>query len=258
MWTIEHLREIGSSIDCLIQMGDLDESSFKKDALTTMKLAIELAKINGFTDALRIALRAQVELGSPRDLMAVRSEVIHVADALTDEITKRQFLLVPEGRKACINNQDVLGTQVREAFPSAIVDICEAGNCLAADCNTAAVFHLMRVVEFGLRALCVHLGLRQAKRGKGKYVPISYVEWETLLNQLNPRVDAKIERMKRGKAKQSAQEFYYPILQDMRGIRDAWRNHLMHTRAEYTAANADAICGHVKRLLSTLATKVSE
>ena len=64
--------------------------------------------------------------------------------------------------------------------------------------------------------------------------------------------------MRPGKVKQSAQEFYYPALQDVRGIKDAWRNHVMHTRREYTALEADAILEHVKRLMATLAPKVKE
>jgi hypothetical protein len=77
-----------------------------------------------------------------------------------------------------------------------------------------------------------------------------------MLNQLPPLVDTKIEKMKRGKSKQEAQEFYYPVLQEIKAVRDAWRNHLMHTRADYSAKDADAIFGHVMRLMCTLAPKV--
>jgi hypothetical protein len=90
-----------------------------------------------------------------------------------------------------------------------------------------------------------------------KYTPISYTDWETMLNQLQDKVDSKINKMKRGKRKQAAQEFYYPVLQDIRGIRDAWRNHVMHTRAIYIKEEADAILAHVKRLMALLALKLS-
>lgn len=77
-------------------------------------------------------------------------------------------------------------------------------------------------------------------------------------NQLQDRVDAKLNKIKRGPAKQASQEFYYPMLQDIRGIRDAWRNHVMHTRQEYEPKDADAILGHVRRLMNTLAIRVRE
>jgi len=120
----------------------------------------------------------------------------------------------------------------------------------------------MRACEWGLRAFCAHFGLKQAKSvkksGKVAYTPVSYVDWETMLNQLHPLVDAKINSMKRGGEKQKAQEYYYPILQDIRGIRGAWRNHVMHSRAMYTAKDAEAIIDHVQRLLMMLAERVKE
>ncbi len=212
-----------------------------------------MAQLHEFKDAVSVANRAESELRYPLEYAAVRSEVTHVADSLCDEIKKRTFLLVTEGRTKYVENPAFIGKHVLDAFPSAHHDIYEAGNCLGAECSTAAVFHLMRVVEWGLRALCAHVGLRRAKRSKGRTVPITYVDWETMLSQLQPLVDAKIEKMKRGKAKQRAQEFYYPILQDIRGIRDAWRNHLMHTRAVYSPEQGEIICGHVKRLMAALA-----
>lgn len=67
-----------------------------------------------------------------------------------------------------------------------------------------------------------------------------------------------MEALAKGPEKQSLQEFYYPALQDIRAIRDAWRNHIMHTRADISPEDAIAIFGHVKRLLSTLAERIKE
>jgi hypothetical protein len=231
---------------------DAADEQFTKRALRVVQRATRLAINNLFRDASVISSRAQVELGYPQDYAYIRSEVTHVADAISDEVSKRSFFVVALERREYTGNPKYIGQNVLDAFPSAVDDITEAGNCFAFDCNTAAVFHLMRVVEWGLRALCAHMGLRKAKRRKGKDIPISYVDWETMLNQLQPIVDAKIEKMRRGKAKQEAQEFYYPVLQDIRAIRDAWRNHLMHTRASYSSKDAEAILSHVKRLMSTL------
>ncbi len=53
---------------------------------------------------------------------------------------------------------------VSKAFPSAQRDISDAQDCLVAGCDTATVFHLMRVVEWGIRAFCVHLGITRLKK----------------------------------------------------------------------------------------------
>lgn len=192
-----------------------------------------------------------------RDYSGMATELKHAREIVVDELSERMFCVADTSRVPCPGYVGLIGRGVELVFPEAISDIMEASNCLIAGCHTAAVFHLMRIVEWGLRALCINLGLRRAhkrtKSGRTKYTPISYSDWETMLNQLQDKVDAKIDRMARGKKKQAAQEFYYPALQDIRAIRDAWRNHVMHTRSEYQKDDAYAILSHVKRLMGLLA-----
>jgi hypothetical protein len=78
-----------------------------------------------------------------------------------------------------------------------------------------------------------------------------------ILDGLQDAVDLKMTRLKRVSEKQKLQEFYYPALQDIRGLRDAWRNHVMHTRAEYTDKDAEAVFFHVKRLLIMLSRNLA-
>jgi len=191
-------------------------------------------------------------------------EARHAIEAMLSEFEARTYMFIPSGMgRSNWNNKSYFGEAVAKAFPSAIPDIERTSNCMMTSCHTAAVFHSMRVVEWGLRGLCADIGLIRVKRTfkatkKSSYTPINYVDWETMLNQLQDRVDSRINKMKRGRQKQKAQEFYYPALQDIRGIRDAWRNHVMHSRAIYGAADAAAILGHVNRLMTTLSTKIRE
>jgi hypothetical protein len=200
---------------------------------------------------------------------SLETELRNLREALLMDVEAHSYLYVHSERKQYVDNPALLGKEVLQSFPSAEPDLIEAGNCLAAECNTAAVFHLMRVVEWGLRALCSSVGLirlRKAKRTvtpgqggkKAYYVPVPYSQWEDILNQLQDKIDAKLKRLKRGRSKQKDQEFYYPVLQDIKAIRDAWRNHVMHTRAEYNHEDANAILTHVKRIMQTLASRVRE
>lgn len=214
------------------------------------------------TAALASQCAAQYAQGrnSPAELQAF---IQTVGFLFKKEIEEEWFLRVDQRRRAHYDNDVLFGTEVHKAFPSARPDLREAGNCLAADCNTAAVFHLMRAVEWGLRALCVQMGFQKLRTknkrtGKVTYRLLAYTEWETILNQLQERVDDKINKVRRGPQKQLYQEFYYPALQDIRGIRDAWRNHTMHTRREYRGPEADAILDHVRRLMVSLASRVAE
>ncbi len=208
--TVDELRSVACSAAQLAveYRGSTEavDAKFIKRASKALDEAISVAEQN-FSDVAPVARRARNSLGSWSEYAAIESEVNHVADAFGDALGKHVFLTVAARRKTFIDQPALLGLDVPEHFPEAKKDIMEAGNCLAAECGTAAVFHLMRVVELGLRGLCKDLGLLRIKK-KNRLVPISYADWETLLNKLNPLVDAKIEKMKRGKAKQEAQQFY--------------------------------------------------
>jgi hypothetical protein len=149
----------------------------------------------------------------------------------------------------------LFGNEVLTSFPSASNDITDAGDSLAVGLNSAAVFHLMHVVEWGLRALAVDVGLLDivTEKKTGKTIPMEYSEWERILQQLPVKIDAKIEAMPRGDAKQQAQEFYHPAALEIRGFKDAWRNHIMHTRASYFREDAVAVWSHVERFMKGLA-----
>ena len=123
---------------------------------------------------------------------AAQSEITHIVDAVHHELEQRKFFQLLPGRAEYFDHDGLFGDDVYSAFPFAVADIREAGNCLATGRDTAAVFYLMRTVEWGLRALCGHVGLHQARRprksGKQEYIPLAYAEWEIMLNQLQPRV----------------------------------------------------------------------
>jgi hypothetical protein len=54
---------------------------------------------------------------------------------------------VPQDKLKFYNKTDLFGDEFKTKFPSANVEIIEAGNCFAFDRFTACVFHLMRAME---------------------------------------------------------------------------------------------------------------
>ena len=123
------------------------------------------------------------------------------------------------------------------------------------------MFHLMRVVEHGLRAFCVHFGIKRVRKENKKnkkvtYTSLDWEQWDTLLGQMRARVGVRLAAAKRGAKKQTYQEFYLPVFQDIEGIKDAFRNHVMHARRQYSPEDAEAILSHVKRLMNMLSARV--
>lgn len=220
------------------------------------KLPAATAKL----DLTNIRLKQQPD---ESDFSSLLAEFQNAEDMIMSDFWKQKFFRVDIGHAWLIDNPKAFGEEVSTKFPNAVPDIVGAANCLAADCNTAAVFHLMRAVEWGLRALAVNLGLRRLKtrRKPGapvKLTPLSHAQWEEIMNQLHPRVDAKLNKLRPGPVKQALQEFYVPLLQDVRGFRDGFRIHTMHSRREYTASQAVDQFNHVQNFMQRLATRVSE
>lgn len=193
----------------------------------------------------------------------VQTECRHIRESLKREIFSRKFLAVAESRSAYVDALALFGEKVKEAFPSAAFDIREAGNCMAAECYTAAVFHLMRTVEWGLRALGADLGVRRLRSrikatGKSRYTPMSWSEWEKAINAIRGRVAERSVKLKRGAKKQAYQEFYNPAVDRIERFKDAFRNHVMHTRRNYESSEADAAFDQVRHFMMQLAERISE
>lgn len=233
----------------------LDQLEFVKGVLKDIE----------FKDSLNVISLATHRLDRPSrsDISTMAGDLLHIGQSVLFEGAKRRYLQVVPDRAKYVDNPALFGDAVKTKFPSAREDIQEAGNCLAAECSTAAVFHLMRAVEWGLRSLCAHLGFRRVrtvhkKTGRVSYISLQWCDWETILNQARSRVTQRASKLKRGNRKQLYQEFYHPALQDIEGIKDAWRNHVMHTRRAYTPLEAEAIKDRVQRLMEHLAGRISE
>ena len=82
----------------------------------------------------------------------------------------------------------------------------------------------------------------------GKPYPIDLATWEVILKSLDAEV-AKMSSWPRtkGEVRTQALEFYNSALEEFRAFKDAWRNHIMHSRRSYIAADATQVMEHVRR-----------
>jgi hypothetical protein len=137
----------------------------------------------------------------------------------------------------------LFGDEVFNKFPSANNDIFEAGTCLALERGTAAVMHLMRVVEVGLRAVGGTLGVGQQDN------------WGAYVREIDKALEAKIKAA--GK-RSPDQQFCAEVRVTFDGVRMAWRNRTMHVENNYSPERAEEILGSVRTLMRHLATKLAE
>ena len=177
---------------------------------------------------------------------------------IVSELENKKFLKISDDRGEFIDNERLFGDQVHDAFSSAKEDIIEVGNCLAVECNTAAVFHLMRICEFGLRALAKDRNI------EFKDKPLELKEWGQIVPKLDSVLkemrDTDVKRWRTPEIKESQIHFYSELMPDARAFNEAWRRHLSHADPEafYDRNYAASIMEHVKNFMQRLATKISE
>lgn len=140
--------------------------------------------------------------------------------------------------------RNVFGTLMAEKFPSTILDIEEAGKCLAFGRSTACVFHLMRVVEVGLNRLAASLGVDFERNPN----------WDSILKKVNRVIEQKVAADPQWKE----HHFFSEASAYLFNVKNAWRNPTMHVAAVYDPERAQDIFNAVKSLMRHLATKLSE
>jgi hypothetical protein len=184
------------------------------------------------------------------------NELQVLRQSIEADLEKHLFVQIPYEKTELFNRMKTDWAVILNAIPSAREDVEEALSCYAFERNTASVFHSMRIAEWGLRAFCRHLGLKQVKKtvknGVPIFVPVEFAMWDQIINQLRPRAQSKIDATKNRASKQAKQEFYFSVLAEIDGFKDAWRNHVMHTRRSYSAEDAIAVLTHVLRFMKNL------
>jgi hypothetical protein len=163
---------------------------------------------------------------------------------LEDELQGLVFLALTREEAVRWRTKQPFGEEVFERLPSATIDIEEAGRCLALERGTATVFHLMRVMEVGLKVTASALGI--------PYAP----SWESYLKQIQDKVDKKWRQ--KGVHWKRDEPFFREILGHLQAVKVAWRNPTMHIVNQYTSEQAEDIFNAVRGFMRHLATKLSE
>lgn len=233
--------------------GDFKPSAETKKLITEQFFkAHAVCQPIGFERATEQVTMAEQYIMSDPTLARIIAETDHLITEITGEMVDRKFLYVSEDRSSYVDNQLLFGKEVLSAFPSAKMDIVEAGNCLAAECNTAAVFHLMHVAEFGLRALAADRKISLPKNGV-----IELATWEDILRQLELAEDA-IHRFPKTIRREEQYEFYHGAMMEFKRFKNKFRNRVMHTRDDYDRDEAHSALIHVRDFMKILATEISE
>ncbi|CAN7594458.1 hypothetical protein [Variovorax paradoxus] len=172
----------------------------------------------------------------------------HLEHALIakDELADQILLAVPSAtRQLYLQDDPAFGAKVAANFPKAAAEIEGASKCMALKLPTAAVFHLMRVMEVALVAVYQCLGLPVPLTGNDR-------NWGVILNN---RIRPAIEAKGRGWAEKDNFQEYAALLSE---VKDAWRNVTMHFERTYTQDEAARVFDATRGFMQRIADRMDE
>jgi hypothetical protein len=222
----------------------------EQPADAVVKSSILLSSLNNFVEAatpvgvaytLKEVARLRADLDSGRvKYSELAGRINSVKDRLRDELSEGHAIVIERDRaKYWRSATPLFGLDTHACFGAAIDDIEEAGNCLATDNGTATVFHLMRVMECGLKTLAKELGI--------PYAP----SWESYIGQITKQLETPHPKRPR-KVKKNL-KFYKEVLGDLQSVKFVWRNPTMHIDRKYSPEEAEEIFTAVRRFMQRLA-----
>jgi hypothetical protein len=271
LFAIENFRLLESSCDRLRRKRHGGVAVLKKDlayARTMLPLAqefcaaVKLKASARLLDMFLLSLGTEEEeeelirerIGGPTrvDVAEFQTEIRHVRETLEQESKERGYVQILPDRLAFFMQDALFGKSVKRAFPGASYDIQEAGNCFAVELSTAAVFHLMRAAEYGLRALARDRRVRLPKKEV-----LDLATWEAIIKQLED-AEIAIQGYPKTLAREAQFEFYHGAMMEFKRFKNKFRNRIMHTREDYDSDEATSALNHVREFMKILASRISE
>jgi hypothetical protein len=220
-----------------------------------LKQATELDELVEDIDVLRMSrtLRRLVKRlreslrGGPRVTEAKLVAIIgEVEEAILGELEGALFFAVSPSSEELYDQEELFGPKVNSNFgsPSSSFHIKEAGNCMALARWTAAVYHLMCVLEVGLDSMADALRL-----------PASQKNWNTILDNIKTAIAALGPAS--GPTWREDQVFFSTAALEFRLFKP-WRNDVAHGRAKVTEEEAKKVLTHVKSFMIHLSSRLKE
>jgi hypothetical protein len=197
------------------------------------------------------------ELGFKLDLKAVLMQWIKIKERLAEDagllpsrdaaiLLKELWERLQEGltetplihlrnetRKAYWGHDNPFGDKVREVFPEVVYDVDEATKCIALERDTAAVHHLMLVMEVGVQRLARRLKIKKPRRPWG---------------ELTTEISHKVRRRKEAKTAIA----FNRALDHLSHVRKAIRNPTAHPGTQYSQHQAEFIFANTREFMNEL------
>jgi len=173
-----------------------------------------------------------------------------VQTILQREAEGRKFFIVAAEHQRFYEPRGFLFTpEVDVNFGSIRYDLTEAGKCLALERSTAAVYHLVRCLEAGIRAIARCLGIPDPTTGYGR-------NWGHILKDVKAAIDKRWPHNadRQGGDGQTFESLYGSLA----AIKSPYRDSTMHLEEKYTEEEGRYVFEMVKGLMTKIAARMDE
>lgn len=162
-------------------------------------------------------------------------------EATEGDLKESHFTFVPSDRAAMERGQEAAWASSLKKFPIKD-DVGAALDCHCYRCETACVFHLMRVLEHGLRALAANVNLT-----------FDLQNWQNIIEEIEAAIRVIANSLPKGAPKNDRLEFLSQAAREFFYFKEGWRNHVAHNRVTYDENQARSIMTHVRDFMNHLA-----
>jgi len=236
-----------ADFSCAFYAAELNlDMPLKEEDRTNLKQF--LIKLKEHADKLKLKVSYAILNNKIDDIPQNIREFDLLIDVIITEIRSNLFIYIPS-HKAKYHEfaSTFIGPQ---KFPEASKELIKAGNCYALGENTASVFHSMRAVELGLRALAKHLNVTFP-------FPLELADWQNIIDKIEAAIKG-LEQLPKSEEKDKELKYCSATASQFRYFKEAYRKHVMHVRENYDEYQAITIMEHTLNFVNSLSDKISE
>jgi hypothetical protein len=194
----------------------------------------------------RIALiEKRLQKGMTYREVSIEARVLR--ETIDAGMKRQQVYRYPEDKGGKLSNWKQDWAPVLDAFPAAGPDILAAVDLWALDHSTASVFHLMRVLEHGLRALAENVGRS-----------FDVQNWQNIIDEIESEIRTQAKTLPKGLEKSERLRFLSEAAKEFMYFKDGWRNYVSHNRSTYDEYQARSVLEHVRTFMMVLSTQLGE